>query len=120
MYERLNMSADDALAYRISQPLAQQEIQQITDELEGAIATAGKIKVLIDLQVFPFADLGGLWEDLKFDAKHFPDIKRLALVGGTELQQWSVRFFSLLSFTTCRCFGEGQVNEAWEWLTEQG
>ncbi|MFO7811862.1 MAG: STAS/SEC14 domain-containing protein [Pelovirga sp.] len=118
MYERLNKSAEDALAYRISQPLAQQEIQQITDELEGMIATAGKIKVLIDLQAFPFADLGGLWEDLKFDVKHFKDIERLALVGGSEMQQWSVRFFSTLTLTTSRCFDEGQVDEAWKWLTE--
>lgn len=117
MYKRLNMSLKDAVAYRITKPLSQEEIQQITDELEGTIETAGKIKVLIDLQAFPHADLGGLWEDLKFDAKHFKDIERLALVGGSEIQRWSVRFFSMLTLTTCRCFGEGQVDEAWEWLT---
>jgi len=118
MYERLNKIAEDAVAYRITQPLAQEEIQQITDELEGTIGTAGKIKVLIDLQAFPFADLEVLWEDLKFDAKHFKDIERLAVVGGSEIQRWSVRFFSVLTLTTCHCFGEGQVDEAWEWLTE--
>lgn len=118
MYERLNKSAEGALAYRITRPLAQEEIQQITDELEGTVISAGKINVLIDLQVFPFADLGGLWEDLKFEAKHFKDIERLALVGGSELQKWSVRIFSGLTFTTCRCFGEGEEDEAWTWLTE--
>lgn len=118
MYERLNRSAPGALAYRITRPLAQEEIQQITDEMEGTIITSGKIKVLIDLQAFPHADVGVLWEDLKFDAKHFKDIERLALVGGSEIQKWSVRIFSGLTLTTCRCFGEDQVDEAWKWLTE--
>ncbi len=118
MYERLNKSAEAALAYRISQPLVREEMQQITDELEGMIAKSGKIKVLIDLQAFPYANLGGLWEDLKFDVKHFRDMERLALVGGSEIQKWSVRFFARLTLTKCRCFDEGQVDEAWNWLTE--
>ena len=118
MYERLNKGAPGAVAYRITAPLTRAEVEQIADELEGTISAAGRIKILIDLQAFPYADLGSLWEDLKFDVKHLKDIHRLTLVGGSRVEQWSVRIFAGLTFTSCRCFPEGQVEQAWAWLNE--
>ncbi len=116
MYERLNRNAKGAVAYRITQPLIKAEVYQITSELEGMISAEGKIRVLIDLQAFPYADLGGVWEDLKFDVKHMKDIKRLALVGGSVIEKWSTRIFATFTLTTCRCFQEEEVDEAWSWL----
>ena len=112
MYERLNQSTGKALGYRILAPLDRLEIQQITDELEGTISASGKIRVLIDLQAFPYKDLKVLWEDLKFDIKHARHIERLALVGGSKIEQWSTRVFASLTLTKCRCFPEGQVEKA--------
>ncbi len=119
MYERLNKIATNAVAYRIVRPLNQEEMAKITAELEGEIKQSGKISVLIDLQGFPYADLGALWEDLRFDVKYAGKIKRLALVGGGKVEKWSIRIFAALTFTSCRCFGEGQVDEAWDWLIEK-
>jgi len=116
MYERLNRSAANALAYRITRPLERAEMQQLTDELEGSIAAAGKIRVLLDLQAFPYADLGVLWEDLKFDVKYARQLERLALVGGGKVEQWSTRIFGLLTLTRSRCFEAGQLDAAWDWL----
>ncbi len=118
MYERLNKGAPGAVAYRITAPLTRAEAEQIADELEGTISAAGKISILIDLQAFPYADLGSMWEDLKFDVKHLNDIHRLALVGGNRVEQWSVRIFAGLTLTSCRCFPEGREKQAWAWLTE--
>ena len=118
MYERLNKIGDGAVGYRITKPLSPQEAKQITDELEGLIATHGRIKVLIDLQSFPYENLHGLWEDLKFDVKHFRDLERFALVGGGAIEKWSTRIFALLTLTKCRCFKEGEIEAAWTWLAE--
>ncbi|MGK2904760.1 MAG: STAS/SEC14 domain-containing protein [Desulfuromonadales bacterium] len=118
MYERLNLASDNALAYRISQPLSKDEMHMITTELGGSISGFGKIRGLIDLQSFPYADLPSFWEDLKFDIKFAKDIQRLALVGGGKIEQWATMTFSTLSFTKCRCFQQGQLDEAWAWLTE--
>lgn len=118
MYERLSRGSSSVLAYRITRPLSREEMHRIAIELEGTIAVSGKIRVLIDLQSFPFADLGGLWEDLKFDVKHIRDLERLALIGGGDVEKWGARIFSALTFTRCRCFGEGELEEAWQWLSE--
>ena len=117
MFERLNRSTDNAMAYRVTRPLSRDEVAQIRTELEGAISAAGKIRVLIDLQAFPYDDLGALWEDLKFDVTHIKDLERLALVGGGKLEEWSTRIFAALTFTRCRCFDADQVDAAWSWLT---
>jgi len=117
MYERLNRNAERAVAYRITRPLTQEEMYQITSELEGTIEANGKIRVLIDLQAFPYANLEALWADLKFDVKYIKDIERLALVSSSEIEKWSARIFSALTLTSCRCFKEGEVDEAWNWLT---
>lgn len=120
MYERLNCSTDKALAYRIDHKLSREEAKHIADELAGTIhATGGPIRVLIDLQSFPYAELGALWEDLKFDVKHASDLERFALVGDGKVEEWTTRVFCLLTRTECRCFGKGQLDEAWEWLTGQ-
>jgi len=120
MYERLNCSTDKAVAYRIDRKLSKEEAREIADELEGTIRAAGEpIRVLVDLQSFPYADLGALWEDLKFDVKHAKDLERFALVGSGKTEEWATKVFGLLTRTECRCFGAGQVDEAWEWLTGQ-
>lgn len=119
MFERMNRSNDSALAFRISRPLSREEVKTITDELAGTITARGKIRVLLDLQAFPYEDLGALWEDLKFDVKHAKDFERLALAGGGELENWATRIFGALTFTRCRCFGKDQVEDAWQWLTEE-
>jgi hypothetical protein len=93
-------------------------MQKIAAELEGTIAVSGKIRVLIDLQAYPYTDLGVMWEGLKFAVKHARQLERLALVGGGEVEKWSTRIFSALTFTRCRCFEEGQLEAAWSWLTE--
>lgn len=118
MYERLNRSAGCALAYRFTNPLNRKEMKQVTDELEGTIATFGKVRVLIDLQAFPYEDLGALWEDLKFDVKHIRDLDRIALLGSGEIEKWATRIFATLTFTRCRFFEHEQLDRAWNWLTE--
>jgi len=119
MYERLNCSTKSAVAYRITRPLSQEEIKKIIAELEGTIVSGGKLRVLIDLQSFPYEDLQVFWEDFKFDVKHARDFERMALVGGNELEKWSTRLFAALTWTRCRCFPAGRVDEAWEWLVAE-
>lgn len=117
MYERLDKSTPSALGYRITDKLGREEVRQITDELEGAIHASGQIRVLLDLQAFPYRDLNAFWEDLKFDVKYAGNFERLALVGGGETEKWAVKIFGKLTSTDCRFFKEGQIEQAWNWLT---
>jgi hypothetical protein len=118
MYERLNRNAGNAVAYRINQPLSKDEMNNITNELQGMMSVVGKLRVLIDLHAFPYTDLMSFWEDLKFDLNHTRDLERFALVGGGKIEKWGTMIFGTLTFTKCRCFETSQLDEAWAWLLE--
>jgi len=47
-----------------------------------------KVKILFSMQDFTGWDAGALWEDIKFDIRHFSDIESLALVGD---KKWEKR-----------------------------
>ncbi len=120
MYERLNRSTKTAYGYRITHQLSREEVRQLTDELEGAISAAGRIRILVELHGFPYSGIGALWEDFKFEVKYGMDIERLALVGDEDVQKWSHRLFGELVGTQTHYFGPDQLDNAWQWVTEEG
>jgi hypothetical protein len=73
----------EILVIRLSGKLTRQDYERFVPEVERLIRRHGKIRMLVQLHDFHGWELGGWWEDLKFDWKHFADIDRLALVGET-------------------------------------
>jgi hypothetical protein len=119
MYERLNRSTQNALAYHISDKLSRDEVRQLTDELEGAISACGKIRILLELHGSPYGGIGAVWEDVKFEMKFGSDIERMALVGDKDVQKWNHRLFGELIGTQIHYFDPDQLDEAWAWLAEE-
>src|SRR6202049_2479843 len=69
------------LVVTLSGKTAKQDYEHFVPEVERLIRQHGKIRMLVRLRDFHGWTLGALWEDIKFDLKHFADIERLALVG---------------------------------------
>ena len=70
------------LVIELSGKLAKEDYANFTPQVERAVKDHGKVRML----VWRFATStagppGPLWEDIKFDLRHFSDIERLALVG---------------------------------------
>ena len=59
---------------------------------------------------------GGLWEDLKFDLRHFRDIERLAMVGDKQWEQGVSVFCRPFTTAKVRYFDEAAIQEARTWL----
>jgi len=76
----------------------------------------GPLRVLFELHDFHGWTPGGLWEDLKFDTKHFADIDRLAVVGETKWQEGMAKFCRPFTTAQIRFFGPEQSQAANEWL----
>ena len=68
------------LVVRASGKLSQEDYDHFVPEVDRLIRE-GKIRLLFEMQDFHGWEAGALWEDIKFDVKHFGDIERLALVG---------------------------------------
>lgn len=79
----------------------------------------GKLRVLLELRGFHGWTAGGLWQDMKFDTKHFAHIERLAIVGE---KKWHKGMASVCRpFTTARIrfFKPDQMDAARQWLESE-
>jgi len=61
---------------------------------------------------------GALWENIKFDSRHFADIKRLAMVGENKWQHGTATFCKPFTAATIRYFDHVNAAEARRWLGE--
>ena len=62
---------------------------------------------------------GALWEDIKFDAKHFGDFERLAMVGDKQWEKGMATFCKPFTSARIKYFDKAQIEEAREWLAEE-
>jgi hypothetical protein len=94
------------------------DFEDLVPETERLIHRYGKICLLVTMREFDGWDAGGLWEDLKWEAKHFNDIDRLALVGHEDWHKWMAGFCKPFTTATVRYFTLEHLDEAHAWLSE--
>jgi SpoIIAA-like len=75
-------------------------------------------RVLFDMTGFHGWDFGALWEDIKFDVRHFGDIERLAMVGEKKWQHGMATFCKPFTSATIRYFDHADAAEAQTWVSE--
>jgi len=62
---------------------------------------------------------GALWEDLKFDLKHWRDIERLAFVGDKKWEKGMAAFCKPFTKAQIQYFDMAQLEEARGWLESE-
>jgi hypothetical protein len=70
-------------SYFRSAGAVKEDYEHFVPEFERLVRQHGKLRVLFDMTGFHGWEASALWEDIKFDSKHFADIERLAMVGKT-------------------------------------
>jgi hypothetical protein len=89
-----------------------------TPEAERLIKDHGKISVLFDMADFHGWEAGAVWEDIKFDLKHFSHIKKVAMIGEKKWQKAMSTVCKPFTTAKVRYFERPQLNEARAWLHE--
>src|SRR4029079_16700361 len=69
------------LEVQVNGKLTHVDYQQFAPRFEAMLKLHGKLSVLFEMVDFHGWEAAALWDDIKFDVKHFSDIKRLAMVG---------------------------------------
>ncbi len=114
------LTTDDAdhriLEVRATGRLTRNDYAKFLPEVERRIRERGKLRLLLLLHDFHGWDAGGLWEDIKFDARHYSDIERLAIVGEKKWEHWMAIFCRPFTTATIRYFDRSQVQDAMRWL----
>lgn len=106
------------LVVKLSGKLIKADYEHFVPEVERLIRQHGRARLLVEMHDFQGWTVGALWEDIKFDWKHFSDIERLALVGERKWEAGMAAFCKPFTRATIRYFDQARAEEAMNWLKE--
>jgi hypothetical protein len=105
------------LIVHVSGKLTKADYEHFVPEFERLVREHGKLQVPFDMTAFHGWGAGALWEDIKFDYKHFADIERVAMVGDQMWQQGMAAFCEPFTTAAIRYFDHSHADEARRWLS---
>jgi hypothetical protein len=111
-------SGGKLVAVHVSGKLAKADYERFVPEFERLVRQHGKLRVLFDMTGFHGWELDALWEDIKFDVKHFSHIERIAMVGESRWQHGMAAFCKPFTTAKLRYFNHDDLEGARHWLTE--
>ena len=106
------------LLVQLSGKLTKEDYAHFVPEVERLIKQEGKLRLLCRMHDFHGWTMAALWEDIKFDVKHFAHIERLALVGDRKWEAGMAVFCKPFTSAAIRYFDEAQFDEALHWIKE--
>lgn len=104
------------LEIHVTGKLEKSDYEAFLPTIEPLIQAHGKIRVLLYLHDFRGWSMGALWEDVKFDVKHFNDIERLAIVGESKWQEGMSAFCKPFTTAKIKYFAHDQLAAARQWI----
>jgi hypothetical protein len=119
MSDKINIVASgNVLEVTASGKLTKEFYEQLVPAVDKHIQDFGKLRILFVMKDFHGWTAGALWEDTKFDLKHWRDIERLAIVGETRWEQGMAVFCKPFTTAKIKYFDHSQLNEARQWVAE--
>lgn len=106
------------LEIRASGKLSKEDYQHFVPLVEKQIAANGKVRIVFEMHDFHGWEAGALWEDIKFDVKHFGDIERLALVGESKWEKGMAAFCKPFTRAKIQYFDSKDAAQAQTWIQE--
>lgn len=110
---------DKVLEVEVSGKLKHEDYQRLVPEFERLVQKHGRIRVLFMMTDFHGWDGSALWDDIKFDARHYKDIDRLAMVGDKKWEKGMSLFCRPFTTAKIRYFAQDAIAEARAWIDGQ-
>jgi hypothetical protein len=108
--------AGKLLVLKLTGKLTKEDYAHFLPAVESRIKQHGKVRMLVQMHDFHGWEMAALWEDIKFDMKHFHDIERLALVGDRKWEAGMAAFCKPFTTAQVRYFDESKAAEAMTWV----
>jgi hypothetical protein len=106
------------LIVQVSGKLDKEDYAGFVPVFERLAERHGKLRVLFDMAGFHGWETSAAWEDVKFAAKHFGDLERLAMVGEKKWQRGLATFGRPFTQATVRYFDHADATKARNWLSK--
>jgi len=107
----------NVLEVQMSGKLAHSDYEHFVPEFERLVKEHGKLQILCDMKDFHGWEAGALWDDIKFDMKHFSDIERLAIVGDKKWEKGMAAFCKPFTTAKIRYFDRSAISDARTWVS---
>ena len=104
------------LEVQVSGKLTHEDYQHFAPKFEQMVKQHGKIRVLFEMVDFHGWEAAAVWDDIKFDVKHFSDIDRLVMVGDKKWEKGMSVFCRPFTTAKIRYFDFTRNDEARAWL----
>ncbi len=117
MDNQIEVTAEgNTVSVKVTGKLTKAFYEAFLPTVEELIAASGKVRILFQMHDFHGWTAGALWEDVKFDARHWKDIERLAIVGESKWQEGMAAFCKPFTSATIQYFDQERLAEAREWI----
>jgi len=110
------LNGGKVLEVQLGGKLASEDYEQLVPTVERLVNEHGTIRILVEMHDFHGWTPSALWQDIKFDAKHFNDIERVAMVGETGWQHGMAVFCKPFTGANIRYFDRESIDEARAWI----
>lgn len=104
------------LEVHVQGKLTHADYQQFAPKFEELLQARPKVNVLFEMIDFHGWEAAALWDDLKFDVKHYSDIARLALVGDRKWEKGMSVFCRPFTTAKIRYFDRAELDAARMWV----
>ena len=112
------VAVGNTLEVSLTGKLTKEAYEVLVPAVDEQIKSQGKVRILVQMHDFHGWTAGALWEDTKFDLKHWRDIERLAIVGETKWEQGMATFCKPFTTAKIKYFDHSKLEEARAWLAE--
>lgn len=109
---------ENVLTVKATGKLTKEFYERFVPTVDDLIRQYGKLRILFQMHDFHGWTAGALWEDMKFDLKHWKDIERLAIVGESKWQHGMATFCKPFTSAKVQYFDQDKLAEAEKWITE--
>ena len=109
-------SNGNVLEVKSTGKLTREFYEAFAPAVDAQIKSFGKVRILFEMHDFHGWTAGALWEDIKFDMKHWKDIERLAIVGETKWEQGMAAFCKPFTTAKVKYFDHSKLDEARAWI----
>ncbi len=114
--ELKEIDSGKVLEVRLTGTLVKKDYEVFVPAVERMAQEHGKIRMLVEMHEFHGWTAGAGWEDIKFGAKHFNAIERLAIVGEKKWEKLMAAFWKPFTTAQVRYFDHGALDEARAWI----
>lgn len=119
MLDGIDLQAEgNVLEVRVTGKLTHEFYEALGPAVEQQIQQHGKLRILFEMHDFHGWTAGALWDDVKFDFKHWKDIERLAIVGESKWEQSMATFCKPFTTAKVHYFDQSQAAAARAWVRE--